>query len=780
MSNANGTIGEIIKALDMAGAETLVITLTDSRIVDATQPLCRRWGCSRYDMIGKQLSQSEAAPLAARHVDEGLSGIAEPASARIEVTCRLGPAPVVTRFRPQVHRSGAERYLLLVALSGEAGDKAADEETETRLKLAVKAGGYAMWDFDLKRQSGTFAPEILAMLGLPPGDKSFSLGSWNDRAHPDDRMRTVDAWLLASSGDDGYMRHRYRIRHEAGHYLWIELIASLIKDPITHKPLKAIGLARDISEEMAAVHRIETSEQNLARSQAVAGLGSWVFDLATGSTEWSDQMYWVFDLDKALTEQDFASLFAVIQDDHLERWHAAFEAARRGRTVEPFEINITTRDGRTRRIRTHIDAEYDGLGEVRRLHGICQDITDQRLMERKFLQAQKMEAVGRLTGGIAHDFNNLLMVVMGNLQLAESAAAGDEKLTKRLHAAIEAATKGSDLTRRLLAFSRQQTLEDEEIDVNALVLGTRDMLTRAIGEEIQLDIRIGHDVWPIATDRTQLETAILNLAINARHAMPNGGTLTIETANAAISDSEVEGREEVRPGEYVLIRVTDTGHGMPPDIIDKVIQPFFTTKGPDLGSGLGLSMIYGFVTQAGGHLAIQSTVNVGTSMSIYLPRLEAARTGQPAPAERAEAASPSPPEATSAEPTPSLPPRRVVLVVEDNHQVRDVAVAMIEATGCEVLDAASGEDALAMLAARPDIELMLSDVVMPGMNGPELAAKALAMRPDLKVMFASGYTAGNLDEVPGLKRNFDLINKPFSREDLVGSVLRNLDRPAAA
>ena len=438
-------------------------------------------------------------------------------------------------------------------------------------------------------------------------------------------MRTIDAWMQASSGDVGYMRHRYRIAHEAGHYVWIELIASLIKDPISAKAVKAIGLARDISDEMAAIHRIEVSEQNLVRSQAVARIGSWVHDLATGTSEWTDQMYVVFDLDKSEPMQDFETLFAVIQDDHVERWTEAFDKAAGGHTVQPFEINITARDGRTRRIRTHIDPEYDGDGNVARLHGICQDITDQRLMERKFLQAQKMEAVGRLTGGIAHDFNNLLMVVMGNLQLTENAVHDDPKVVKRIRSAMDAATRGSELTRRLLAFSRQQTLEDEDIDVNALVLDTRDMLIRTIGEQIRLEIKTSEDVWPIATDRTQLETALLNLAINARHAMEQGGTLTIETANAVLSEDDVEGKVDMRPGEYVLIRVTDTGHGMPPEIIDKVIQPFFTTKGPEAGSGLGLSMIYGFATQSGGHLSIASEVGVGTSMSIYLPRLGAAK-----------------------------------------------------------------------------------------------------------------------------------------------------------
>ena len=918
MSHANGTIGEIIKALDMAAAEMLVITLPESRIVDATQCLCRRWGASKYDMIGKQLSQTETAPFYARYIDVDLSGPGSGANAQIEVTCRLSGPPVSTLFRPQFHRSGTHEFLLLVGVSGAEAQRAASVETETRLQLAVRAGGYAMWDFDLKRQSGNFAPEIYDMLGLVASEGGLSLASWNDRAHRDDRMRTVDAWLAASSGDAGYMRHRYRILHEAGHYVWIELIASLIKDPITSKPVKAIGLARDITDEMAAIHRIEVSEQNLVRSQAVARIGSWVHDLATGTSEWTDQMYVVFDLDKSEPAQDFDTLFAVIQDDHLERWADAFDKAAEGHTVLPFEINITSRDGKTRRIRTHIDPEYDSDGSVGRLHGICQDITDQRLMERKFLQAQKMEAVGRLTGGIAHDFNNLLMVVMGNLQLAESACADDSKLAKRVGAAMDAATRGSELTRRLLAFSRQQTLEDEEIDVNALVLDTRDMLIRSIGEQIKLEIRTGNDVWPIATDRTQLETALLNLAINARHAMELGGTLTIETANAQLSEDDVHGKVDVRPGDYVLIRVSDTGHGMPAEIIDKVIQPFFTTKGPEAGSGLGLSMIYGFVTQSGGHLAIDSEVGSGTTMSIYLPRLGShapaasvspqwddqttsgphechpaaappdfaqARTpapclydaapaetadtapaeiatadGEPEPQVAAEAEAMAPqddiavaetidtvadeplpqafpaPDAQAPEPashdntveaaapsvdqhderaatagnekrgaeaeaapaieseaaiaaavdaapepaTQPAAPRRVVLVVEDNHQVRDVAVAMIEDTGLEVLDAASGEDALAIIEARPDIDLMLSDVVMPGMGGPELAARALTMRPDLKVLFASGYTAGNLEEVPGLPKGLELINKPFTRDDLVGSVTRALDAPAVA
>ncbi|MBL8895540.1 MAG: response regulator, partial [Rhizobiales bacterium] len=400
--------------------------------------------------------------------------------------------------------------------------------------------------------------------------------------------------------------------------------------------------------------------------------------------------------------------------------------------------------------------------------GTCQCITDRRLLERKYLQAQKMEAVGQLTGGIAHDFNNLLMVVMGNLQLVDQLVRHDERAAKRLRAAIDATDRGSDLTRRLLAFSRQQTLQNEAIEINTLIPSMQDMLSHALGGRVDLKIIPGDGVWPVSADPTQLETAILNLAINGRDAMTGKtGTLVIETATRILDESYCRQHEEVLPGRYVEIAVTDSGCGIPAADIEKVFQPFFTTKDPEAGSGLGLSMTYGFVKQSGGHIRIYSEVGHGTTVKLYLPVLASAAIPDEVPVPATQSA----PE-VAAEATEHVP---VVLVVEDNEAVREVAAAMISEMGIETLQAANGPEGLELIEQRSDIDLILSDVIMAGgMNGPELAKRARQLNPHLKILFMSGYAPGSVRQIQDLPEAVELVNKPFTRSDLTDKVRRVL------
>ncbi len=896
MSFANGTIGELIKALDISGVEMLAISLPDSRIVDATQCLMKQWDCNRYELVGRQLSQSDKSRISARYVDEGISGISTQAQTKIEVTYRpdQGDAQCV-RFRPQHVREGNQEYLLLVnpvpERTSESTTASQDKETQARMELAVKAGGYGSWDYDFRNRTHQISNELYTILGYHPGDPRLDFRKFEDGVHPEDRNRTLGSAIKRDPGAK-YWLDRFRYKNALGDYIWLEQIAAVIRDPLTGDHVKVIGLLRNISDRMVEVDRLENSQRNLARSQDIAKIGSWVITVATGSLEWSEQMYKIFDFVDQDAPPSFQPIVKRMPDAHRDRWQEAIELAKLGQLVKPFDVDIHTGRDISMRIQVHLHAELDENGRVGTLHGICQDITEQILLERKFLQAQKMESVGRLTGGIAHDFNNLLMVMVGNLQLIEGQVEDDEKILKRVHAVIDAANKGSELTKRMLAFSRQQTLEDENIDVTGLVMSMKEMLTRAIGGNVDLEMIPGERVWPVNADRTQLETAILNLAINARDAMSEGGKLKVEVSNSVLDDAYCRQYEDLEPGAYVMIAVSDTGHGMPAEIIDKVVQPFFTTKPPEAGSGLGLSMIYGFVNQSGGHMDITSEVDKGTTIKIYLPKsaveLEPAveeedtdtatdaKAEEPAPADDADdkaeedtkpAASghksiaetlaeidkklgtgkdPSPaaagsttgnaktvfgqragePEAEPAfkaekdetqsgeaakssddavkpaktePPAKAAPPaqasadqesaddedrkeKHMVLVVEDNDAVRDVAVAMVEDMGYNVLEASNGADALELIRNHPEIDLLLSDVVMAGMNGPELAAEAMKIREDLKVLFASGYTQGAAAEMQNLPNFIELINKPFTRNELTDKVreaLRQIKEQAA-
>jgi len=378
--------------------------------------------------------------------------------------------------------------------------------------------------------------------------------------------------------------------------------------------------------------------------------------------------------------------------------------------------------------------------------------------ETQLRQAQKMEAVGQLTGGIAHDFNNMLAVIIGALDIIRKRVkAGDHNIDSLLENAIGGAKRGAILTQRLLAFSRQQALEPEVLNVSRMVSGLSELLRRSLGENIQIEIVHGAGLWPIRADSSQLENALVNLAVNARDAMPDGGKLTIETENTTL-DAQYAADNDIAPGDYVMISVTDTGTGMPPEVIARAFDPFFTTKGVGQGTGLGLSQAFGFVKQSGGHVKIYSELQRGTSVKIYLSRHDGALNN----AETANTAAP-----TQAAHTPC-----VVLVVEDDDSVRRLTVASVEELGFTVYEAPGAKKGLEILDAHGDIQLLLTDVVMPEVTGRQLAEEARKRRPDLKVLFTTGYTRNAIVHNGTLDPGVHLLSKPFTLEQLSQAIHR--------
>ncbi|MFN3943938.1 MAG: response regulator [Allosphingosinicella sp.] len=380
------------------------------------------------------------------------------------------------------------------------------------------------------------------------------------------------------------------------------------------------------------------------------------------------------------------------------------------------------------------------------------EIAERERAEARLVQAQKMEAVGQLTGGIAHDFNNLLTAVIGSLDLLLK-RSDEEKVRRLAGNALKAAERGATLTAQLLAFSRRQRLSPAPVDPNATVAAMTELVGRTIGPHIRVETRLDPAVWRALADPTQLEVMILNLAINARDAMPSGGTLTIATANVSAVPPQLAA--ELGPGEYVSISVSDTGVGMPPDVLSRAFEPFFTTKAQGKGTGLGLAQLYGFARQSGGAARIESREGEGTRVTIFLPRTEA----------KAEDAA-----AVLAEPAPQRSAR--ILLVDDDHDVRTVAASMVEELGFRVEAADSGEQALAMLG-RQSFELMITDVAMPGMNGVELARRARAIAPDMPVLFASGYADV---ETFGAELSAEtLLKKPYRISELGARIGRMFD-----
>ncbi len=409
---------------------------------------------------------------------------------------------------------------------------------------------------------------------------------------------------------------------------------------------------------------------------------------------------------------------------------------------------------------------------------VIRDVTRRRELEAQLHQSQKMEAVGQLTGGLAHDFNNLLTVIIGNLEALQETVPAGSRPRRMAELALSASLRGAALTRQLLAFSRRQSLETRVLRLNELLTVTIGLLRRTLGEHIAVETRLADDLWTVRADPTQVESALLNLALNARDAMPDGGRLTITTANCQLDQDYVAAHPDAAIGDHLLVSVADSGSGIAPDDVERVFEPFFTTKEPGQGTGLGLSMVYGFARQSGGHVSIDSRPGKGTTVHLYFPRSEDAGAG-PDPAPDRD----TPPEVGQA----------TILVVEDDDDVRATTVAMLAGLGCEIREATHARAALDLLRAGLRIDLLLTDLSMPGgMSGLELADLASQLLPGLKVLIATGYAAADLSPggppgqgPDGLETGFAVLHKPFRRAELIRKVRdmlggegeRKLDRP---
>lgn len=388
---------------------------------------------------------------------------------------------------------------------------------------------------------------------------------------------------------------------------------------------------------------------------------------------------------------------------------------------------------------------------------LVQEARTRASIEDQLRQSQKMEAMGQLTGGLAHDFNNMLAVIIGNLNLlSRRLARGETDVSRYVAQALDGAERATTLTHRLLAFARKQALSPEPLEINRLVSNMSEMLNRALGETIRVETVLAGGLWTINVDPGQLESAILNLSVNARDAMPGGGRLTIETANAHLDDMYAAGHVGVPAGQYVLVAVSDTGSGMPADVVAKAFDPFFTTKEAGKGTGLGLSQVHGFVYQSGGHVKIYSEPGSGTTVKIYLPRHFGAPASAPTDGEKA--------------PLPLGAPHQVILVVEDDDRVRQMSVDALRDLGYTVIHANGAAAALTLLDEHPEVALLFTDIVMPDVNGRQLADMAIERLPGLKVLFTTGYTRNAVVHNGVVDPGVQLIGKPFTLQQLAQKV----------
>ncbi|RUT28607.1 response regulator [Arsenicitalea aurantiaca] len=487
----------------------------------------------------------------------------------------------------------------------------------------------------------------------------------------------------------------------------------------------------------------------------------WDYDVANDRLWWSESLWERFGYPASGERPELTSWLDWLHPQdrpRIEREFADFIAGTKSEWTGQYQLRRA--DGSYVHIVDRAFAMRDDNGNAVRVVGGMSDVTEARELENRLHQAQRLEAVGQLTGGVAHDFNNLLTVILGNAEMLVDSLSADQEQRLLAEMTRTAAERGAELTGRLLAFARRQALEPRVVNVNGLLSSMDPLLRRTLSEDIEIEFVRGAGLWETFVDAGQLEGAMLNLALNARDAMPGGGRLTIETANAHLDSTYADAHEDVSPGQYVMITVSDTGSGMDPFTLSQAFEPFFTTKDVGKGSGLGLSMVYGFIKQSNGHVKIYSEPGQGTAVRIYLPR---AAAGDVDEAEKPRAIA-------------TTGGAEMILVVEDDELVRDYVQGQLRALGYRVHCVNDGPQALEALKQSAEFDLLFTDVVMPGgLNGRQLADAARALRPELPVLFTSGYTENAIVHHGRLDRGVQLLNKPYRRAELAAKIRQVLD-----
>jgi PAS domain S-box-containing protein len=570
---------------------------------------------------------------------------------------------------------------------------------------------------------------------------------WLNALHPDDVLGAIAARAEGErTGEPFTMEFRVK-RHSDGAYRWHFSNAMPVHDE-TGKLVKWYGAAIDVHDRKTAEEAAQAAASRLtATLESITDAfytldRDWRFTYVNNETERVLRRSRTQLLGKVLWEEYPATVGTLIESQ-LKRAAADGCVVAFQEFAPALKIWVDVRAYPSR----------DGLTVYFR------DVTEQREMEQRLRQSQRLESVGQLTGGIAHDFNNLLTVIIGNAEMLSIRLESDDTLRPLAELTLAAAERGADLTHRLLAFARRQPLEPKTVDVN-LLLGNMDaLLRRTLGEQIELRWVGAKRLCKAFVDGSQLEGAVLNLCINARDSMPKGGHITVETANVTLDDAYADKHLEVTPGEYVMVAVSDIGSGMTPDILARAFEPFFTTKGQGQGSGLGLSMVHGFIKQSGGHVKIYTEVGHGTTVKLYLPR---ARDGVPV--------------TQQAKDGPVTGGTERILVVEDDDHVREFAAGQLKDLGYKITIARDGNEALAILKQNANFDLLFTDVVMPGgMKGPELAAEARKLNPALRVLYTSGYTENAIVHHGRVDPGIHLLNKPYRRHDLALRIRRVLE-----
>ena len=541
----------------------------------------------------------------------------------------------------------------------------------------------------------------------------------------------------------------------------VTIVADLRRRIADLETAQSRNIARDITNQKTAEADLKRAEERMRFALEAAGVGVWDMDYTTGVLQWSETLEAQYGMPPGTFGETFEAFVERIHPDDRESVAEMIGKAMKSGADFSVQHRSIWPDGTVRWLSGAGRIVLGEHGAPLRGVGISLDVTERRMLEEQYQRAQRLEAVGQLAAGVAHDFNNLLTVILGYCEILLADLDPDDRRQADIAEIQKAGDSAAGLTRQLLAFSRRQIIEPTVLDLNVVLAGMRAMLGRVMREDVKLRLGLRHDLAFVKADRGQVEQIVMNLAVNARDAMPTGGTLTIQTANVELDDHYVAMHHGVTAGRYVALTLTDTGTGITPEVLAHLFEPFFTTKEAGKGTGLGLATVEGIVTRSGGSVSVQSEVGRGTSFTVYFPQADAAEM-----------------VATPRAPAAGVRARQseTVLLVEDAEGLRELARRLLHRQGYRVLIASGAQEALRLFEQNPSIDVLLTDVVMPGASGPELTRRLVAQRPGLKVIYMSGHTEEAVIQHGVLKPGIAFLHKPFTSATLGRKIREVLDQ----